>query len=99
VVVDNGGGGIFSFLPQASSIEPPRFERLFGTPPTSDLDAVARGFGLHVESVTSLPELEPALAASTSASAPALVRVMVPGRAENVALHDAINQAVRLALT
>ncbi len=97
VVVDNGGGGIFSFLPQASSIEPTQFERLFGTPPTSDIGAVARGFGLHVYDVTTLSELEPALAASTSA--PALVRVMVPGRAENVALHEAINEAVRLALT
>ena len=37
VVVDNGGGGIFSFLPQAGSLEAATFERLFGTPPTSDL--------------------------------------------------------------
>ena len=48
VVVDNGGGGIFSFLPQATSIEAGVFERLFGTPPTSDIGAVARGFGLPV---------------------------------------------------
>ena len=71
------------------------FERLFGTPPSSDIGAVARGFGLPVREVTSIEQLEPALAGS----GPALVRVMVPGRAENVALHDAINQAVRLALT
>jgi 2-succinyl-5-enolpyruvyl-6-hydroxy-3-cyclohexene-1-carboxylate synthase len=95
VVVDNGGGGIFSFLPQATSMEPGVFEGLFGTPPTSDIGAVARGFGLPVHAVTSLSELEPALAAP----APALVRVLVPGRAENVAVHDAINEAVRLALT
>jgi hypothetical protein len=44
--------------------------------------------------VTSLSQLEPALAGA----APALVRVMVPGRDENVATHDAINEAVRLAL-
>ena len=94
VVVDNGGGGIFSFLPQARSVDAAVFERLFGTPPTSDLGAVARGFGLTVHDVTSLSELEPALAAP----APALVRVMVPGRDENVAIHDAINEAVRLAL-
>ncbi len=94
VVLDNGGGGIFSFLPQAASVEPAVFEQLFGTPPTSDLGAVARGFGLPVHDVTALSQLEPALAAPT----PAVVRVMVPGRAQNVALHDAINQAVRLAL-
>ena len=94
VVPDNGGGGIFSFLPQAESVDPAVFEQLFGTPPSSDLGAVARGFGLAVHDVTALSQLEPALAAPT----PALVRVMVPGREQNVALHDAINQAVRLAL-
>ena len=94
VVLDNGGGGIFSFLPQARSVEPAVFEQLFGTPPTSDIGAVARGFGLPVHDVTALSELEAGLAAPT----PSLVRVMVPGRAQNVALHDAINEAVRLAL-
>ena len=94
VVLDNGGGGIFSFLPQAAALDAPVFEQLFGTPPTSDIGAVGRGFGLPVHDVTALSQLEPALAAP----APALVRVRVPGRAENVALHDAINQAVRLAL-
>jgi 2-succinyl-5-enolpyruvyl-6-hydroxy-3-cyclohexene-1-carboxylate synthase len=94
VVLDNGGGGIFSFLPQASSVEPSRFEQLFGTPPTSDIGAVAAGFGLPVHTVTDVAQLEPALAAP----APALVRVPVPGRAENVARHEAINEAVRLAL-
>jgi 2-succinyl-5-enolpyruvyl-6-hydroxy-3-cyclohexene-1-carboxylate synthase len=94
VVLDNGGGGIFSFLPQATSVEPTVFEQLFGTPPTSDIGAVACGFGLAVHEVSALSELESALAAPT----PSLVRVKVPGRAQNVALHDAINQAVRLAL-
>jgi 2-succinyl-5-enolpyruvyl-6-hydroxy-3-cyclohexene-1-carboxylate synthase len=94
VVVDNDGGGIFSFLPQAGSVDPGQFERLFGTPPTSDLGAVARGFGMPVHEVTALPELGPALAAP----GPALVRVMVPGRSQNVALHESINEAVRLAL-
>jgi 2-succinyl-5-enolpyruvyl-6-hydroxy-3-cyclohexene-1-carboxylate synthase len=96
VVLDNGGGGIFSFLPQATSVEPAMFEQLFGTPPTSDISAVARGFGLTVHEVTALSQLELALAAP--APTPSLVRVMVPGRPQNVALHDAINEAVRLSL-
>jgi 2-succinyl-5-enolpyruvyl-6-hydroxy-3-cyclohexene-1-carboxylate synthase len=96
VVVDNGGGGIFSFLPQAKALRPESFETLFATPPTSDLGAVARGFGLPVEEVAKLSELEPALAAAPPA--PALVRVRVPSRADNVAVHDAINRAVRRAL-
>jgi 2-succinyl-5-enolpyruvyl-6-hydroxy-3-cyclohexene-1-carboxylate synthase len=96
VVVDNDGGGIFSFLPQATALRADVFEPLFATPPTSDVGAVARGFGLPVEEVTKLSELEPALASAPAA--PALVRVRVPSRAQNVAVHDEINQAVRLAL-
>ncbi|HWF16386.1 MAG TPA: 2-succinyl-5-enolpyruvyl-6-hydroxy-3-cyclohexene-1-carboxylic-acid synthase [Acidimicrobiales bacterium] len=96
VVVDNDGGGIFSFLPQATTLGADVFEPLFGTPPASDVGAVARGFGLAVDEVTKLSELEPALATATAA--PALVRVRVPTRTQNVAVHDAINQAVRLAL-
>ena len=98
VVLDNGGGGIFSFLPQATSVEPAVFEQLFGTPPSSDLGAVARGFGLAVHEVTALSQLDIALAAATQTATPSLVRVKVPDRAQNVALHDAINQAVRLSL-
>ena len=94
VVVDNGGGGIFSFLPQAGALEPEVFESLFGTPPSSDIAAVARGFGLTVYEVTTVDELKAAL----DQPAPAVIHVKVPGRTENVALHDAINQAVRREL-
>ena len=101
IVLDNGGGGIFSFLPQAGALERDQFELLFGTPPHSDVGAVARGFGLDVRDVASPAELDDALAtpASVSASSPTLVRVKLRDRAENVALHEVINQAVRLALT
>ena len=71
-----------------------RFELLFGTPPTSDVSDVARGFGLTVHEATTGEELELAL----GADAPALVRVKVPGRHRNAALHDAVNQAVWPAL-
>ncbi len=93
VVVDNGGGGIFSFLPQADALASNDFELLFGTPPTSDVGEVARGFGLPVHDVATPAEFDGAL----KEPAPSLVRVRVPGRAENVALHDSINQAVRRA--
>jgi 2-succinyl-5-enolpyruvyl-6-hydroxy-3-cyclohexene-1-carboxylate synthase len=95
VVLDNGGGGIFSFLPQANALSAERFELLFGTPPTSDVSDVARGFGLSVREVTSIVDFEAAL---LEESAPGFIRVMVPGRSENVALHEKINQAVQRAL-
>ena len=98
VVLDNGGGGIFSFLPQAGALDHETFEMLFGTPPGSDISAVARGFGLEVHEVTTRAELETALDVAAGTRAPALVRVTVGGREGNVALHDAINQAVSDAL-
>ncbi|MDQ1445247.1 MAG: 2-succinyl-5-enolpyruvyl-6-hydroxy-3-cyclohexene-carboxylate synthase [Acidimicrobiaceae bacterium] len=45
LVVDNGGGGIFSFLPQATSLPPATFEALFGTPHTLNIEAIAHAFG------------------------------------------------------
>jgi 2-succinyl-5-enolpyruvyl-6-hydroxy-3-cyclohexene-1-carboxylate synthase len=99
VVPDNHGGGIFSFLPQAREFEHSVFERIFATPPTSDISEVARGFGLRVDTVGTTAELEAALCqAAVSNRGPALIRAVVPGRSENVALHDSVNQAVRRAL-
>jgi 2-succinyl-5-enolpyruvyl-6-hydroxy-3-cyclohexene-1-carboxylate synthase len=46
VVIDNRGGGIFSFLPQRQALEHDRFEQLFGTPQQVDLDAVVAAHGL-----------------------------------------------------
>ena len=49
VVVNNDGGGIFSYLPQSSNLDPAQFEALFGTPHHTDLAALARAHNLSVE--------------------------------------------------
>ncbi|HZQ28660.1 MAG TPA: 2-succinyl-5-enolpyruvyl-6-hydroxy-3-cyclohexene-1-carboxylic-acid synthase [Acidimicrobiales bacterium] len=90
VVVDNDGGGIFSFLPQARALAAERFEALFGTPHGLDLAAVAGGFGLPV-----VP-LDEALAAAASPG-PRVVHVRTD-RAANVAVHDELHAAVAAAL-
>ncbi|MCB1026674.1 MAG: 2-succinyl-5-enolpyruvyl-6-hydroxy-3-cyclohexene-1-carboxylic-acid synthase [Microthrixaceae bacterium] len=51
VVVDNGGGGIFSFLSQHELLGEGDFERWWGTPSGLDLVTVAAGFGLEVADV------------------------------------------------
>jgi 2-succinyl-5-enolpyruvyl-6-hydroxy-3-cyclohexene-1-carboxylate synthase len=85
VVVDNDGGGIFSFLPQATELAPETFEQLFGTPHGVDLVALAAVHGI--------PEVE----AVGSGTGVRLVRVRTD-RAQNVRAHDAINRAVVDAL-
>ena len=90
VVVVNHGGGIFEFLPQAQLVERDAFERLFGTPQSVDVAAVARGAGLVVKEVTSVADL------ITASVGPGVV-VVRTDRVANVVVHDEINDAVRLA--
>jgi 2-succinyl-5-enolpyruvyl-6-hydroxy-3-cyclohexene-1-carboxylate synthase len=95
VVVDNDGGGIFSFLPQARALPAERFERLLGTPHGLDLCAVARAHGVDAVEATSADEVAAAVAAP-----PAGVRVVVvrTDRSANVAVHDEVHRAVAAAV-
>jgi 2-succinyl-5-enolpyruvyl-6-hydroxy-3-cyclohexene-1-carboxylate synthase len=93
VVVDNDGGGIFSFLPQASALPADRFEELFGTPHGSDLVAVARAHGLDATTVASSAEL----ADRVGAAGPSVTRVATH-RTTNVTIHADINAAVADAI-
>src|SRR4029079_12045923 len=52
VVIDNDGGGVFSFLPQASALDDDQFERVFGTPHGVDIAALAAVHGANVEVIT-----------------------------------------------
>lgn len=94
VVLDNGGGGIFSFLPQAGALDRERFEALFATPPSTSVAAVATGFGRPVAEVLTEAELGAALVESVDRPGLSVVRVAVPDRPANVALHQRLHQAV-----
>ena len=93
VVVDNAGGGIFSFLPQATALAGDRFEQLFGTPHGTDIEALARAHGADARTVTTADGLRAAL----DRPGPTVVRV-VTDRAENVREHARLNAAVAAAL-
>jgi 2-succinyl-5-enolpyruvyl-6-hydroxy-3-cyclohexene-1-carboxylate synthase len=95
VVVDNSGGGIFSFLPQALQLPPALFEQLFGTPQSCDVASLAGAAGHEVLEPRSTEELVAAVAEPATA-----LRVVVArtDRAANVDVHRAISEAVRAAL-
>ena len=93
IVIDNDGGGIFSFLPQASELPSAEFERLFGTPHGTDLCAVATAHGVEAVSVQDRDELVKELAVP----GPRVVRVP-SNRRRNVAVHELLVDEVRKAI-
>jgi 2-succinyl-5-enolpyruvyl-6-hydroxy-3-cyclohexene-1-carboxylate synthase len=89
VVVDNNGGGIFHFLPQAG--HPDVFERHFGTPHDLDLAAAARGLGVEAVQVSDAAHIGNALR-----EPPAAPRVLIArtDRETNVAIHHEMTAAI-----
>lgn len=97
VVVDNDGGGIFSFLPQADALEPERFEQLFGTPHGLDVAAVAEAHGVAAERVTSRAGLRAAINGALTRGGVRVVAV-TSDRSANVAVHRELFSRVAVAL-
>ncbi|MEI7966382.1 MAG: 2-succinyl-5-enolpyruvyl-6-hydroxy-3-cyclohexene-1-carboxylic-acid synthase [Actinomycetota bacterium] len=93
VVVDNKGGGIFSFLPQSTTLDPQRFEQLFGTPHNVDIGQLVQAHGLPNTTVETVVQLKLALAQKGSR-----VIIVNTDRRQNVIDHDAIYAAVYAAV-
>ncbi len=89
VVVDNDGGGIFSFLPPASTLPSERFEQLFGTPHGVDLLALSKAHGLDCLLVESEAELQQAMVRGGPA-----VTMIRSERTGNVTAHEFIQRVV-----
>jgi 2-succinyl-5-enolpyruvyl-6-hydroxy-3-cyclohexene-1-carboxylate synthase len=93
VVIDNGGGGIFHFLPQHSALDAAEFEALFGTPRAVSVERAAALFELPYRRLESLADLPTALAAGTG-----LVEVRTDRQA-NVAAHRRVTDRVLAAIS
>ena len=93
VVVDNDGGGIFHFLPQASQLPEAEFERLFGTPHGTDAITVASGFGLRARRATSRAEFADCVAAVGPS-----VTVVSTDRRNDLELHAELHRLVDVAV-
>jgi 2-succinyl-5-enolpyruvyl-6-hydroxy-3-cyclohexene-1-carboxylate synthase len=94
VVVDNDGGGIFSFLPQARALDHDRYEQLFGTPLGVDVVALATAHGVTAVDVATATGLREQLATP----GPWVCRVR-SDRSRNVEVHDRLHAAVAAALS
>ena len=95
VVIDNDGGGIFSFLPQAQ-LPGALFEPLFGTPHGLDLTALAAAARVPARAVEKAADLVPALDAALAGGGTQLV-VVRSDRAANLARHRDLAEAVAVA--
>jgi 2-succinyl-5-enolpyruvyl-6-hydroxy-3-cyclohexene-1-carboxylate synthase len=94
VVVDNDGGGIFSFLPQAATVAADRFELLYGTPHGLDLVAVAQAYGVPARRTDDVAA--DVAAALTGGGIHVLVAPST--RAGNVEVHARLHAAVAAAV-
>ena len=88
IVIDNDGGGIFSFLPQHDVLSTADYEFLFGTPHGTDLSTLCDAHGIRCGSWH--PD---------ALGAPGVqVLIARTERAENLDLHDRLATAVVEAL-
>lgn len=95
VAVNNDGGGIFHFLPQADRLASDRFEMLFGTPHGHSLTRIAEAFGVPSREVGDEHDLRAAIA---SATGPSLIEIHTD-RVKNVKVHERLRAAAREALS
>ena len=92
IVIDNAGGGIFHFLPQADALPDAEFEQLLGTPSGLDPARAAELFGLSVAAPSSSPELDEALAGD------ARMIVVRTDRHRNLELHRELSSLAAAAV-
>ena len=95
IVINNDGGGIFSFLPQAAYEDV--FETYFGTPHGLKFQAAAELYGLKYQKTEDWGKFREATARSISTSGTSIIEI--PGdRALNVTLHSRVWEAVVTAV-
>jgi 2-succinyl-5-enolpyruvyl-6-hydroxy-3-cyclohexene-1-carboxylate synthase len=93
VVINNDGGGIFSFLPQAADEK--HFEKLFGTPHGLDFSRAAELYGAVYHLADDTEGLRRAITAGVEGKGLHIVELRT-NRSRNVALHrDAVSAVAR----
>ena len=96
IVINNDGGGIFSFLPVAQSGVD--FERFFGAPHGLTFTGAAQQFNLPYAALTTLTALHESYLAACASGRPALLEVRTDRRlnhAEHLALQRELERALK----
>jgi 2-succinyl-5-enolpyruvyl-6-hydroxy-3-cyclohexene-1-carboxylate synthase len=93
VVSNNDGGSIFSFLPQAAQVDAKIFELLYGTPHGASFESLAAAYGVPYNRVNSSDDLRKAMLMSGSR-----VIEIITDRTKNVSAHNALNDAIVVAI-
>ena len=100
VLLDNGGGGIFDFLPvsrAAMAQENDIYTRHIATPTDIDFAAVAELYGLKYKHAQTIPALRAALQHALAPQAGSTIVHVKSDRAANVELHGRMWSAVSQA--
>jgi 2-succinyl-5-enolpyruvyl-6-hydroxy-3-cyclohexene-1-carboxylate synthase len=92
VVLDDDGGGIFSYLPIAEHGEEVRFERLFGTPHGLDLSRVAALFELEYARATTMQELDAGISEGLRVGGIHLIHVPLNRKRNEARFREALAQ-------
>ena len=91
VVLNNGGGGIFSFLPVSGETDV--FETCFATPQKIDIRAAAETFGLGYVNPRTNREFSACISGALQSGSSMIVEVSC-SREGNVALHRQLKSAI-----
>jgi 2-succinyl-5-enolpyruvyl-6-hydroxy-3-cyclohexene-1-carboxylate synthase len=97
VLLDNGGGGIFDFLPVARIAEADLYERHVATPTGLDFQTAAELYGLSHERPEDIRSFRESLERALASESSSIVEVRT-ARAANVELHGRLWRAVSGAL-
>ena len=95
VVINNNGGGIFNFLPQAQ--DPHHFERLFGTPHNIDLACLAQTYRCEHALIEKPNDIGPLLTQAQNQGGIHILEAKTDRR-KNVETHRQLWQLVAAAL-
>jgi 2-succinyl-5-enolpyruvyl-6-hydroxy-3-cyclohexene-1-carboxylate synthase len=100
IILNNDGGGIFSFLPIAKHGSDVAFEEFFATPTnTFSFEKGAQAFDLPFTKVQNIESLERSYIKSVRSEEPSIIEVAVASREKNVVIHKTISSLVNKYLS